>query len=297
MPIPSQISWPLQQSHLSACGVQTRVLQGGADLKATEAVVFVHGNPGSCADWRYLMEQTAPLGRVIAMDMPGFGQADKPDEYPYSVEGGATFLGEALRQLGVLKAHLVLHDFGGPWGLMWAAMNPLSVGSITLINTGVLKNYRWHFMARIWRTPLLGELQMALTNRIGFKAVMRIGNPRGLPDEFLERMYEEMDAGTRRAILRLYRATSDLQEKGELLSRMLKPHDFRALVIWGEADPYISVSHAKQQRETFPGAEIVTLPQSGHFPFADDPMSVAKALIPFMQKQLGSTQTWPRMGT
>lgn len=279
-------AWSLQASHLNACGIHTRVLQGGANLKATEAVVFVHGNPGSCEDWRELMRALAPLGRVIAFDMPGFGQADKPADYPYSVEGGAAFLTEALRQLGVLRVHLVLHDFGGPWGLLWAGMNPMSVASLTLINTGVLKGYRWHLMARIWRTPWLGELQQWLTNWPGFRWAMQIGCPRGLPEAFLRRMYNDMDRGTRRAILKLYRATSNLDERSRTLENLLRPIDPPTLVVWGAADPYLPVSLAHRQRETFPKARVVELPRSGHFPFADDPEGVAQAVVPFLQQQL-----------
>jgi hypothetical protein len=43
-----------------------------------------------------------------------------------------------------------MHDFGGPWGLGWAASNPKGVASITCINTGALPGYRWHYLARIW---------------------------------------------------------------------------------------------------------------------------------------------------
>ena len=290
MPSPNQAGWPLQASTLSACGIRTRVLQGGADLKATEAVVFVHGNPGSSEDWRELMQEVAPLGRVIAFDMPGFGQADKPSDYPYSVEGGAAFLTEALKQLGVWRAHLVLHDFGGPWGLLWAGMNPMGVGSLTLINTGVLKDYKWHLMARIWRTPVLGELQQLMTTWRGFKWAMQIGCPKGLPEPFLKRMHAEMDWGTKRAILKLYRATSDLGERSRMLERMLSPIKPATLVVWGAADPYLPVRLAEQQKETFPGAQVVLLPDSGHFPFADDPQGVAQAVVPFLKAQLGGEQ-------
>lgn len=290
MPTFQQAEWPLQQSSLTACGVRTRVLQGGPNLKATEAVVFVHGNPGSGEDWRQLMQAVAPHGRVIAIDMPGFGKADKPEQYPYSVEGGAAFLTEALKALGVLRAHLVLHDFGGPWGLMWAAMNPMALASVTLINTGVLIGYRWHFMARIWRTPILGELQQMLTTRSGFKWVMGIGCPRGLPEAFINRMYDDLDRGTKRAILKLYRATDDKDERAQVLSNMLKPLNPPTLVVWGAADPYLPVRLAEQQKETFPKAQVVLLPQSGHFPFADDPQGVANAVVPFLQQQLTSGQ-------
>lgn len=281
----------LSESRLSACGISTRVLQGGVNLHATEAVVFVHGNPGSAEDWSDLMCRLAPYGRVVAIDMPGFGKADKPANYPYSVEGGATFLGEALKQLGISRAHLVLHDFGGPWGLMWAGISPLSVGSLTLINTGVLLGYRWHAMARIWRTPILGELQQWLTNRMGFKWALRIGSPRGLPDAFLDRMYEDFDAGTRRAILKLYRATSEPGQRAEMLAELLRPHGWPTLVVWGVADPYLPVKMAEQQKNVFTQAKVVMLPDSGHFPFADNPEGVAQAVVPFMMKQLNGTQS------
>ena len=281
---------PLHASELSACGIRTRVLQGGVNLRATEAVVFVHGNPASGEDWSELMRRLAPHGRVVALDMPGFGKADKPANYPYSVEGGATFLGEALKQLGVSRAHLVVHDFGGPWGLMWAAMSPLSVGSLTLINTGVLLGYRWHTMARIWRTPILGELQQWLANRAGFKWALRKGSPRGLPDAFLDRMYDDLDAGTRRAILKLYRATSEPGQRAELLAQLLRPHGWPTLVVWGAADPYLPVKLAEQQKDVFAQAEVVLLPDSGHFPFADNPEGVAQAVVPFLARQLQGAQ-------
>jgi pimeloyl-ACP methyl ester carboxylesterase len=290
MPLPTQPGWPLQTSTLSACGIRTRVLQGGADLQATEAVVFVHGNPGSGEDWRELMQAASPVARVIALDMPGFGQADKPANYPYSVEGGTAFLTEALKQLGVVRAHLVLHDFGGPWGLMWAAMNPLGVASLTLINTGVLKGYRWHYMARIWRTPIIGELQQLLTNEAGFRWAIQHGCPKGLPLAFTRRMYQDMDWGTKRAILKLYRATGDLDGRSRMLEKLLLPIKPPTLVIWGAADPYLPVRYAHQQQETFPGAQVVVLPESGHFPFADDPQGVAQALVPFLQAQVGRRQ-------
>jgi pimeloyl-ACP methyl ester carboxylesterase len=278
---------PLHESHLSACGIRTRVLQAGANLRATEAVVLVHGNPGSGEDWAELMGHLAPYGRAIALDMPGFGKADKPSDYPYSVEGGASFLGEALKQLGVSRAHLVLHDFGGPWGLMWAAMSPLSVGSLTLINTGVLLGYRWHTMARIWRTPILGELQQWLTHRAGFKWVLRKGSPRALPEAFLDRMYDDLDTGTRRAILKLYRATSEPSQGAELLAKLLRPHRWPTLVVWGDADPYLPAPLAERQRDVFAQAEVVLLPGSGHFPFADNPEAVAQTVTPFLARQLG----------
>ncbi len=280
--------WPLQSSTLTASGIRTRVLQGGTNLRATEAVVFVHGNPGCSEDWAELMSHVAPYGRVVALDMPGFGQADKPKDYPYSIEGGAAFLLEALHQLGIVRAHLVLHDFGGPWGLAWAAMNPLGLASLTLVNTGLMRGYKWHYLARILRTPILGELQFKMTTRAGFHWVSNIGAPQGLPREFTSRMYNSLDAGTQNAILKLYRATPDLNERSAMLAKLLTPINPPTLVVWGEADPYLPKHLAHLQKEFFPRAEVKLLPRCGHFPFAEDPQAVREAVLPFLKAQLGT---------
>jgi hypothetical protein len=79
--------------------------------------------------------------------------------------------------------HLIVHDFGGPWGVAWT---------------------------RIWRTPVLGELFTAMITRSGFRASVRReqrGNRRPIRPQIVERWYEHCDHGTRNAILRLYRAT------------------------------------------------------------------------------------------
>lgn len=267
-------------------GINCPGLDTGGD--APEAVLFVHGNPGSSQDWRDLVGRVGTFGRAVAFDMPGFGRADKPENFDYTVAGYAAHL-EALREtLGITRVHLVVHDFGGPWGLAWAAAHPERVASVTLFNIGILPGYRWHFLARIWRTPLLGELFQATTTRAAFHLLLKLGNPRGLPRAFVDRMVDDYDRGTRRAVLRLYRATNpDAVEafSAEVEAR-LRPHDLPALVLWGERDIYLPSRYAEIQRRVFPSAQIVRLPDSGHWPFADNPDAVAAEVVPFLRAQL-----------
>jgi pimeloyl-ACP methyl ester carboxylesterase len=253
-----------------------------------EAVVLVHGNPGSRRDWDDLLSRVAPFARAVAFDMPGFGRADRPPTFDYSVEGYARFLNAALGELGVERAHLVLHDFGGPWGLQWAADNPARLASAVLINTGALIDYRWHYLARIWRTPLAGEVFQAATTRNGLRMALRHGNPRGLPRAFVDRMYDDLDPGTTRAILRLYRATDDPAAMGRRQADALRPLDRPALVIWGAHDPYLKLPLAARQREAFPSAEVAVLDNSGHWPHADDPEAVGRLAEPFLRRVVGA---------
>jgi pimeloyl-ACP methyl ester carboxylesterase len=261
-------------------GIRT-VVRSAGPADDTEAVVFVHGNPGSSADWEALLPAVGM--RAVAWDAPGFGQADKPDDFPQTVQGHAAFIGAALNALGIERAHLVLHDFGGPWGLEWAASEPGRVASVTLIDTGLLLDYRWHWLARIWRRRGAGEVFMATTTRPGFRMLLRQGNPRGLPADFVDRMYDDFDAATRRAVLRLYRSVPDPAGDAARLAMTLRGLDVPALVLWGGHDPYLSPRLAERQRDVFPAARCVVLPDSGHWPYADDPGRVARELTAFLR--------------
>ena len=277
----------VRTSEMIVSGLRSPMIESGPS-SSDEAAVFVHGNPGSSQDFAALVERTGEFARAVAIDMPGFGRGDKPADFDYTVLGYARHLEVALSQLGVRRAHLVLHDFGGPWGLEWACAHPDAFASATLVGTGVLIGYHWHYLARVWRTPLLGNLFQASATRAAFGLLLRHGNPRRLPKEFVDRMYSDYDRGTRRAVLRLYRATPDPAGDGQRQADILRLLDRPALVVWGRHDPYLSVALAERQRQAFPRARIVILDRSGHWPFVDDPDSVATAVIPFLREQFGA---------
>ena len=276
----------MEQGEIVVDGIRSRVLRGG--VQSAEAVVFVHGNPGSSRDWAGIIAAVEPFARTFAADMPGFGEADKPADFTYTVDGYAKHLGRMLDAEGIGRAHLVLHDFGGPWGLSWAAQHVNQVASVTLLNIGIMPGYRWHYMARIWRTPLLGELFMAVTNRPGLKLALRHGNPRGLPDAYFDEMYKNFDKGTRRGVLKLYRATNDLGSLSEQWISKLAPLKLPALVLWGDCDPYLSSRYAEMQRKYFAVKRVVRLPDSGHWPMIDNPVAVRDAVVPFLRQQAGA---------
>jgi pimeloyl-ACP methyl ester carboxylesterase len=181
-----------------------------SDPGKREAVVFVHGNPGPMDDWEGLAPAVAACSRVVAMDMPGYGRADHPRNFDYTVEGYGRYLGGLLDQLGVERAHLVVHDFGGAWGLRWAVDHPSHLGSLTLVNFGIFEGYKWHGFARIWQTPILGEIAQLTTTKWGMKRAINGMSPKPMPDAFFDRVMKYSDWGHRRAVLKLYRASKDL---------------------------------------------------------------------------------------
>ncbi len=275
---------------IKVAGMRSPLIEAGPQ-DASEAVVFVHGNPGSHSDWTALVDRAGELGRAVAFDMPGFGKADKPRSFDCHVSSYAEFLQGALGELGIERVHLVLHDFGGPFGLFWGLSHADAWASVALVNVGVMPGYEWHSMAKRWRTPVLGELVQAWVPRAGWRRAMQKANPKGLPPAFVDKMYDDYDRATRRTVLKLYRATPDpgstAAQLGSAMADLHKP----ALVVWGAKDPFIGVQYAERQREFFDVRNVVILPDSGHWPFQDDPEAVERALVPFLAEQLQPVAT------
>lgn len=272
---------------LSVAGTQAPMIEAGP-VDASEAVVFVHGNPGSSGDWTALVDAVGAFARAVAVDMPGFGGTRAPAGFGYDVPAYAEFIDAALGELGIERVHLVLHDFGGPFGLSWGVEHPDRWASVVLLNVGVMPGYVWHSMAKRWRTPVLGELTQAWVPRFGWRRVMQKSSPKGLPPRFVDEMYDNYDRETRRTVLKLYRATPDpdsmASELGPVATQLHRP----ALVIWGASDPFIGVEFAERQREFFDVKDVEILPDSGHWPFQDDPERVRELVVPFLEGQLAA---------
>jgi pimeloyl-ACP methyl ester carboxylesterase len=283
----------LRRSHVEAGGTRSPLLEAGP-ADASEAIVFVHGNPGSSSDWTDLVQASGELGRALAFDMPGFGRARAPSGFEFHVGGYAQFLEDARVALGLERLHLVLHDFGGPFGLLWGLQHPQAWASATLFNVGVMPGYEWHTMAKRWRRPVVGELTQAWIPRFAWRRAMQGSSPRGLPPEFVDKMYDEYDRETRDTVLKLYRATPDPGEVAEQVGAAIAELHVPTLVVWGGADPFLSVDYAERQREFFDVKELVVLPESGHWAFQDDPEAAREALLPFLREQLALSGTGPR---
>lgn len=237
-------------------------------------VVYVHGVPNNADLWEPFLARTGG----IALDLPGFGRSAKPAGFDYSIAGYDRFLESFLRVAGVDRFSLVVHDWGVV-GLATAQRMRDRLDRLVLL-TGVplLPGYRWHRIARVWRTPLLGELSMGFATRWGFKQVSKEANttPGPLPDDLLDSVWEHFDHGTQRAILRLYRASPPavLAAAGSGLAGIDRP----SLVIWPDRDPYIGAEFGQAYADALGAqAQLETAADAGHWSWLDRPELVDRA--------------------
>jgi pimeloyl-ACP methyl ester carboxylesterase len=229
--------------------------------------LYLHGVPTNSDDWLPFLERSGGL----APDLPGFGRSGKPGSRLYTIEEYDRFIERFLAETGTERVKLVVHDWGAV-GLAFAQRLPARVERLVIINAvPFLAGYRWHRTARAWRTPVLGELVMGATTRPILRQLSRECNatPGPMPDAWLDTVLDHFDQGTQRAILRLYRSSPSavLAAAGERLGSLQAP----ALVAWGMKDPYIPPRFGAEYANALSRAELVELPDAGHWPWLDRP--------------------------
>ena len=230
-------------------------------------VLYVHGVPTNADQWLPFLERTGG----VALDLPGFGRSAKPSDFDYSIPGYRRFLRAFVEERGLERFSLVVQDWGGGAGLALAQDVPERVERLVVMDAvPLLRGYRWHRIARIWRTPVAGELAMGFTFKPGLRLISReaTAKPGPMPREFIDMIWEHWDQGTMRAILKLYRSAPPevLEREGARLGEIGSP----ALVLWGAQDPYLPTEFAHAYGEAL-GAEVEVLDDAGHWIWIDRP--------------------------
>jgi pimeloyl-ACP methyl ester carboxylesterase len=246
------------ERHTDVAGLETHWRQAGE-----APILYVHGVPTASWDWDPFLVRTGG----VAPDLPGFGNSAKPADFDYSIAGYDRFLEAFCAHAGLERVSLVVHDWGGV-ALALAQRFPERIDRLVLFSTvPLLPGFRWHRVARAWRTPLMGELTMGFTTRWGFR--------RSLPSALADRAYADFDQGTQRAILRLYRSAPPeaLERHGERLHLLRCP----ALILWPTDDPYISAAFGARYEQALGGETQLELTEGGHWNWLGRPGLVDRA--------------------
>jgi pimeloyl-ACP methyl ester carboxylesterase len=153
---------------------------------------------------------------------------------------------------------LVGHDWGALLVVRAACLRADSVRSWAVANALPEPEYEWHRTARIWQTPLLGELFMALSGK------SRIANglqSAGMPADLAREEASHWDKRMRRSILSLYRSARNIADEWtDDLHHLPK----RGLIFWGDDDPFVPVETAERFSERT-GAPLYRNSDTGHW--------------------------------
>jgi pimeloyl-ACP methyl ester carboxylesterase len=252
---------------------ETRVLE--VDGPRPEHPVFLfHGNPSNAEDWVPFLNRLEGRRRALAPDLLGWGKSDRPRSFHATMDALAGWIGGLIDELGIERFDLVVHDWGAI-ALSTATQRPQAVDRIAILNAvPFMPDYRWHWIARLWRRRGVGELLNATTSKFGTRQLLRqaVTNPAARA-ELADLIHAHYDRGTRRAVLDLYRDADP--EKFAPIAAAFGSLTGPALVVWGDADPYIGAQFADQMAAALGGeARVEHLPDAGHWPWLDRPEAV-----------------------
>jgi pimeloyl-ACP methyl ester carboxylesterase len=230
--------------------------------------LFVHGVPTNSDIWIPFL----PAAGGVALDLPGFGRSGKPADFDYSINGYDHVLGAFIDHLRLDRFSLVTHDWGGAALKTAQRLHDRLERLVIIATLPLFGHYRWHRVARIWRTPLAGELAMGFTIRPVLRRVLRASaaRPDAIPDEFVDSIYDHFDHGTQRAILKLYRSAPPevLGAAGSGLGAVEAP----ALVMFASDDPFIPQEFGAAYAQALGGqTRLEPLDRAGHWAWLDRP--------------------------
>jgi pimeloyl-ACP methyl ester carboxylesterase len=253
-------------------------------------VLLIHGITGCAAQWDQVIPLLATRYRVVAPDLLGHGESDKP-RGDYSLGAYAASVRDLLVALGHRRATVVGHSLGGGVAMQFSYEYPPFAERLVLVSSGGLGR-EVHLLLRAATLPgselVLPLIANQRLNRLGGAVAHALGllGLRAGPDlaEMAKGYGSLSDAGARMAFIHTMRAVLDIGgQRVSANDRLYLAALMPSLVIWGSRDHLIPVKHADVAHQELPGSQLEIFEGSGHFPQLHDPVRFAHTLIDFIE--------------
>jgi pimeloyl-ACP methyl ester carboxylesterase len=259
------------------------------------ALLLIHGVGDKSASWEPVHAKLAQRFTVIAPDLLGHGESDKP-RADYSLAAFANGMRDLLAVLGIDRVTVVGHSFGGGVAMQFAYQYPQLVERIVLVSAGGVAQ-DVSFALRAAAMPM-GSEALAMVRLPGALPAMRLvgravgalfGSTKfGRDAVDTVRLLEGFrDPSALSAFARTLRSVVD--GRGQFVTMLDRSYLVQSIpvqVIWGEQDPVIPVSHARIAHEAMPGSRLEIFENSGHVPHHDHP----DRFVEVVERFIDSTQ-------
>ena len=255
------------------------------EMGAGAPLVLIHGFQQSHRTWRRVAPLLAEGFRLLMPDLPGHGFSGRPDA-PYTLTWYAEALSAWMDAIGIPRAHVCGHSFGGGIAQWMLLEHRERVDRLALVAPGGLGREAGMGL-RFATLPVLGRAFTPLVIRYGLPLAMRLA-----PDTFGHMEPEEVTRaaaanripGTDRAFQRSVEGVINLS--GQYVRSMDRVAEVASLppiaMFWGEKDPIIPLRHGREAFAGFTGVTLTTYPRVGHFPHLDMPAEFARDLRAFL---------------
>jgi 2-hydroxymuconate-semialdehyde hydrolase len=246
-------------------------------------LVLLHGLMASHWIFRPILPALARERDVMAIDLLGFGESDRPapEKYGYHSAAFASTVAEVMDQLGVARADVLGHSMGGGAALALAARHGARVERLVLACPAVypLPRYPDHKLLLSSAGPFLWKhmLTKGMFARTWRGRHVRDGAV--ISDELVDHVWERFNrAGGREAAYAASLALSKLANNSADPGRVRAP----TLLVWPEEDRLVPLAHGRRLAKSIPGARLTVVGACGHDLFIERPDEVLRQVMPFL---------------
>ena len=254
------------------------------------AVLLLHGLGCDHTTWRPVIDSLARTHTVIAPDLLGHGESDKP-RADYSIGGYANGMRDLLTLLGIDRVTVVGHSLGGGVAMQFAYQFPERAERLVLVAPGgfgpevtpAIRVITTPGFQQVMGVLALPGLLRATAGSLRLLAATRVPQLRDLAE--VADIYESFaDPRARAAIRHVVRAVVDW--KGQVITmadRAYLTEEMPMCVVWGAQDQVIPVQHAHHAGVLAPKARVEVIPNAGHFPHKDHPERFVRIVRDFVR--------------
>ena len=260
-------------------------------------VLLPHGYPCSSYEFRNLMPRLADRWRLIAPDYPGAGYSETPETFDYSFDGIAAFLDDFVRELGLDRFALYLHDFGSPIGARLAIRAPERVVALIIQNGDIpyedALGEKYAEIEKTWLLPaaeMRARLAEAVTEesfREEFLNDLRPELADRVPPDLWKLHWSLVTPKRKEVVVALLAGLKDNRAWFPEHRRYLSEHQPPTLIVWGPQDGYMPEKSGRAYVRSVPGAEIHML-DGGHWLLETNLEEVVAKIRDFLGRVLAS---------
>jgi pimeloyl-ACP methyl ester carboxylesterase len=265
-------------------------------------LLLIHGIGDSSRTWDEIMPTLARHHLVIAPDLLGHGESDKP-RADYSVAAYANGMRDLLSVLNVERVTVVGHSFGGGVAMQFAYQFPERTERLVLVGSGgagrgvspLLRAATLPGANLVTSALRLPGARLAVDLAVELLRLLDTGA--GLDAAEIRRIVDDLpDKTARGAFFRTLRSVVDW--RGQVitaLDRSYLTRDTPVMLVWGDRDSVVPVDHAHIAHAAMPGSRLEIFDGAGHFPFRTDPARFVGILEDFCASTVAaewSTDRW-----
>ncbi len=253
-------------------------LEGGR--KDAEVVLLLHGFGGDKDNWTRFSKSLTGSYRVIAPDLPGFGESAKHPDWDYSLPPQRSRVNGFVQALGLEQFHVLGHSMGGHLAALYTHKYPGQVLSMALFNNAGINAPDESDMQRALakgENPLVVDSLEDFDRLLAFVFYKKPFVPWPVKGVLAQKAMDHAEFNQ-------FIFESYISDRSPGLEPILTDIENPVLILWGEFDRILNVSSLNVMRPLLPQAEVVIMKDTGHVPMLERPAETAALYLGFVEK-------------